>query len=346
MDKQKLLSIVIPTYNMEKYLAKCLDSLVNARKALPRLEILVINDGSKDASSEIAHTYQTKYADSIIVIDKENGNYGSCINRGLKEATGKYIKVLDADDYFVTENLESLVNILAKLDVDLVLTDFDAVDSHEKVINKIRFSFPKDKILKIEHYCYQHEFTQMQMHAVTYRTAMVKEIGYHQTEGISYTDVEWIFEPMSYVNTFYYSNLIVYQYLKGREGQTMNPSQLQKNIMHTLKGMYSIFNAFKRRENICGENMYRYLMSKMITRLHYLYTTTLFMRFLTIETLTELDDFIKEKDMNVYQATDKIVVHRLLPFHYVRWWRKHNRQTFPHWITAIYGIAWRIKVQN
>ena len=97
---EKLLTIIIPTYNMEKYLDKCLSSLiVDDKELMTQLEVLVVIDGAKDRSSEIAHTYQDKYPDTYVVIDKENGNYGSCINRGLKEASGKYVKVLDADDY-------------------------------------------------------------------------------------------------------------------------------------------------------------------------------------------------------------------------------------------------------
>ena len=88
----KILTIIIPTYNMEKYLRRCLDSLIIDEEGMKQLEVLVINDGSKDSSSQIAHEYQDKYPDTFRVIDKENGNYGSCINRGLKEATGKYVK--------------------------------------------------------------------------------------------------------------------------------------------------------------------------------------------------------------------------------------------------------------
>ena len=84
---------------MEKHLNKCLDSLIV--KDMNLMEVLVINDGSKDKSSEIAHEYVKKYPETFRVIDKENGNYGSCINRGLIEAKGEYIKVLDikGDDY-------------------------------------------------------------------------------------------------------------------------------------------------------------------------------------------------------------------------------------------------------
>lgn len=106
---EKILTIVIPTYNMQDYLRRCLDSLIVPEEQMQLLEVLVVNDGSKDNSSAIAHEYQDKYPGTFRVIDKENGNYGSCVNRGLKEATGKYIKILDADDWFDTKALTSFV---------------------------------------------------------------------------------------------------------------------------------------------------------------------------------------------------------------------------------------------
>ena len=115
----KVLSIIVPTYNMERYLDKCLSSLcVTDHNLLNTLEVLVINDGSKDASSKIGHRYHDEYPYVFRVIDKENGNYGSCINRGLKEATGKYIKVLDADDYFDSSVLGQYLDFLFEQEVD------------------------------------------------------------------------------------------------------------------------------------------------------------------------------------------------------------------------------------
>ena len=94
---QKLLTIIVPTYNMQDYLRHCLDSLIVSNEWLDLLEVLVINDGSKDKSSEIGHEFEMLYPNTFVVIDKENGNYGSCINKGLEIATGKYVKVLDSD---------------------------------------------------------------------------------------------------------------------------------------------------------------------------------------------------------------------------------------------------------
>lgn len=101
MEKQ--ISIIIPTYNMEKYIGQCLDSLLIPE--FDEVEILVVNDGYKDRSSEIAHSYANRYPDSIRVIDKSNGNYGSCINAALPVATGRYVKILDADDSFDTAEI-------------------------------------------------------------------------------------------------------------------------------------------------------------------------------------------------------------------------------------------------
>ena len=79
----KILSIIVPTYNMEKYLQNCLDSLLLSEKQMQDYEVWIINDGSKDRSSEIAHSYELRYPDTFRVVDKNNGNYGSCINCGL-----------------------------------------------------------------------------------------------------------------------------------------------------------------------------------------------------------------------------------------------------------------------
>ena len=125
---EKILTIVIPTYNMQDYLHRCLDSLIVPEEQMQRLEVLVVNDGSKDNSSAIAHEYQDNYPDTFRVIDKENGNYGSCVNRGLKEASGKYIKILDADDWFDPGAFNQLIIKLQSVDIDVVLTNYDIIN--------------------------------------------------------------------------------------------------------------------------------------------------------------------------------------------------------------------------
>ena len=109
---EKLLTLIVPTYNMEQYLERCLTSLIIDSDQMDLMQVLVINDGSKDRSSEIAHSFEDKYPHTYTVIDKENGNYGSCFNCGIELALGKFIRLLDADDWFNAEGLSEFINHL------------------------------------------------------------------------------------------------------------------------------------------------------------------------------------------------------------------------------------------
>ena len=119
----KLLTIVIPTYNTERYLARCLDSLLT-EEVLKELEILVVNDGSRDGSLAIARDYAARYPDTVTVIDKENGGHGSTINTGLQAATGRYFRVLDSDDWFDTCNFIKYFRALRHCREDVVITPY------------------------------------------------------------------------------------------------------------------------------------------------------------------------------------------------------------------------------
>ena len=116
----KLLSLIIPTYNMAALLPRCLESLVRA-KHVDALDILVVNDGSKDNSLQVAREWEKKYPTSIRVIDKPNGNYGSTINAALPVAEGLYVKVLDSDDWFEPDCFEKALRHAKKTDADIVV---------------------------------------------------------------------------------------------------------------------------------------------------------------------------------------------------------------------------------
>src|SRR5699024_9616591 len=119
--EQLVLSIVVPAYNVEKYLEKCIVSLLNYEESY-KTEVIVVNDGSTDRTSEIAKKMAAVSNGIVKVIDKENGGHGSTINAGLKDATGKYFRLIDGDDWVDSGELEKLVSILEKEDADLVLT--------------------------------------------------------------------------------------------------------------------------------------------------------------------------------------------------------------------------------
>lgn len=237
----KTLSIIIPTYNMEALLPRCLDSLL-IKENLDKLEVWVVNDGSKDKSSEIAHQYEAKYPGIFNVIDKPNGNYGSCINAALPKCTGKYVKILDADDYLVTEALAAMVSKMQEVDVDLFLNNMRLFGSTDRIDDVPRTNPGKVSPITDFHAKY------LGMHQIAYRTTLVQSIGYKQTEGISYTDNEWDFYPMFHVQNFYYMNDVVYMYYVGREGQTMDASVIARGtsqfevIMNRMIDFYADFD--------------------------------------------------------------------------------------------------------
>lgn len=185
------------------------------------VEALVINDGSKDSSSAIAHEYQNKYPQTFRVIDKENGNYGSCVNRGLKEARGKYVKVLDADDSFDNGLFPSYLEFLASQDTDMVINNYVCVNEKNKVTKAIE-AF--DEETRVEHpfkeLVDKHPFVDI--HMIAFRTSLFEGKNYHQSEGVFYSDNEFAYIPTLWVNTYSFISVPLYRYLVGREEQTVN----------------------------------------------------------------------------------------------------------------------------
>lgn len=131
----KKVSIIVPVYNVEKYLAKCLDSLVN--QTLEDVEIIVVDDGSRDNSKQIIDEFQTKYPDKIKSFVKENGGLSDARNFGLDRANGEYIGFVDSDDYVTTEMFEEMYFLAQKYDAEMVICNLQKVDENGKIIQKL-----------------------------------------------------------------------------------------------------------------------------------------------------------------------------------------------------------------
>lgn len=320
---QKLLTIVIPTYNMQDYLARCLDSLIiKDDDLMSKLEVLVVNDGSKDNSSAIAHEYEAKYPNTFRVIDKENGNYGSCVNRGLKEAAGKYIKVLDADDWFDNSNFEKYLSVLSSIDADLILTDFSIVDADSMVASLAYHpELQTGKIYTFKE-CSLDEVGVYMMHAVTYRVELLRLIRYVQTTGISYTDTEWAYNPLYAVHTMAYFNLNVYQYLVGREGQTMDPKVMMRTINHHEIIARSLIENEEKHPSegfahVTMQRQIEYLLIKV-------YRTRLALQeenSFNQKEMAAFDAYIKEHRPDMYRKMGKLPLKKGMPIPYVLYWR-------------------------
>lgn len=245
----KLLSVVVPTYNMEEYLPRCLSSVTDER--VPNtLEVIVVNDGSTDCSLEIVKEFQNKRPDIVSIIDKPNGHYGSCINAALPVATGKYFRMLDADDCFDTDALVSLLERLTEIDVDLIVT----LRTEHKVFPggvEITSSFPCHGVLYNKVYDIQtfdiHQQTcgdEFNMHSMAYKTQVLRDIGLKHLEGICYTDTQYCFFPIDRIRDFMVIDLHLYHYYIGRIGASTEKKSVAKNFPHITKVLLNVLEYY------------------------------------------------------------------------------------------------------
>ena len=315
----KTMSVIIPSYNMEEYLPYCLDSIL-IESVLSRLEVVVVNDGSNDSTSRIAHEYEMKYPDTVVVIDKSNGNYGSCINAGLNISSGRYIKILDADDSFKSDNFEAFVDFLETIDADLVISDYYIVDASRSVTDTISFSIEPYVISRIDNVCVNDDFKAMRMHAVTYKRSNLIKMGYHQEEGISYTDQQWIFSPMTSVESVSYFDKGVYQYLLGRVGQTMSASVMRKNISQLMHCLEVLVVDFEKYRNEVSSEIKEYLVARLVPQTKGIYLS-LFEAF-SIENkqlLLAFDARLKSLSEEIYLYSGTTAA----PINLIKFWRSY-----------------------
>lgn len=313
---------------MEEYLNYCLSSLVIEDEALMEsLEVLVINDGSKDNSSEIAHRFEEQFAQTFRVIDKENGNYGSCINRGLKEANGKYIKVLDADDSFDTTNFKAFLQFLQGCNEDLILSSFNIVDENRVVQKSIEYPFNENRTYQFSEIGGSDAFGLMEMHAVTYKRENLLKLGYHQTEGISFTDQQWIFLPMTQVDTIATYSKAIYLYLIGREGQTMDPIVQARQKSHLIKCIYGMIDSYSAYKECADNSHLSYLHARLrpLIKGIYLYYFT-HNDPSSIKVLEEFDEIFRSKDTQLYTYIASHNVSSIAGFDYIAFWRRNYKR--------------------
>ncbi len=243
---EKILSIIVPTYNMEKYLHRALDSFIIPDNE-ECLEVLIINDGSKDKSVEIANKYIKNYPEIFRLIDKENGNYGSCVNKGIELATGRFLRICDADDWYDSDALRKFLEILQSIpdEVDAVFSLFSQINMEGKILSsQPDYIYGEGHIIDFS--CLKmKDGIGLSMHCLTYRTDLLRRINLKLQHGISYTDLEYVFYPLAYVKKVIFTNLSIYQYLRGREGQTVSLESQLRSIEHFYKVSSRMMNAYR-----------------------------------------------------------------------------------------------------
>lgn len=235
-NTSKILTFVVPAFNMDSYLERCVNSLV-AVKDTSDIEILIVDDGSSDGTPALADVYESRMPEVVRAIHQSNKGHGGAVNTGIAQAKGMYVKVVDADDWVGPEALERMMAVLRKQasenePVDLIVTDYvyDKVSRHIKHVVRFNHVMEADRILGWDDLKHFGLAQYMIMHSITFRTEVVRSSGMKLPEHTFYVDFIFAYQPFPWVNTIMYLDMPFYHYFIGRNGQSVETSAMIRRV--------------------------------------------------------------------------------------------------------------------
>jgi len=304
----KILTVVVPVYNTEKYIKRCLDSLDN-EEINAKLEVLIVSDGSKDNSINIAKEFEQRLPDTFKVIEKENGGHGSTINKGLEFATGKYFRVLDSDDWVDNINFVKFVKELEKLDIDLVVTDYSKEYVYEGTNEKILY----DNLEKGKKYDFDDFDLEIikdkyfVMATSTYKTEVLRKSNLKLMEKTFYVDMQYNVVPIVNVNNFIYLDFDIYRYFIGRAEQSVNTASFAKNHLNHDKVIKFLIDYYCKLDKKISTNKKNYI--KMIIKYmlftHYsIYCVYFQNKYSGYKIVKNFDKYLLNKNKELYDVSN------------------------------------------
>lgn len=305
---EKLLSIIIPSYNVESTLESTVDSIIK-QEFLRSLEVIIIDDGSKDKTPDIADCIATNYPKTVRVIHKNNGGHGSTINIGIKSAKGKYFKVLDGDDWIDGRGLGQLLRMISETDCDVIWNPYITVNDKTKEENLLSPNYSKISYkteYKFDDICNHFD---MPMHTATFKTEILKKIPMLD-ENCFYVDAEYVFFPIPLIETVIFLKQPVYRYRVFSNTQSMNKSNLQKNVNQHLRVVKRLLHYYEenKKYNSDIKNLYLKKRMKQIIETQYgIYFSFRYSKSIKNK-LIEFSDYIKANSLDAYVSTDNKLI--------------------------------------
>lgn len=233
----KLISFAIPCYNSQEYMKQGIETLLTGGEDI---EIIIVNDGSKDDTGKIADEYAAKYPNIIKAVHQENGGHGQGVNTGLRHATGKYYKVIDSDDWVDEEALQEVLAKLKELskdNLDLMIVNYvyERVNlGKQKAIN-YKSALPVNKIFTWDDIKHFRIYQYILMHSAIYRTQMLRDCGFTLPKHTFYVDNIFVYQPLPYVKSIYYLDVDFYRYFIGRDDQSVNEDVMMGRIDQQIR---------------------------------------------------------------------------------------------------------------
>ena len=261
---RKIISFGIPCYNSAGYMRKCIDFLVAAGD---EIEVIIVNDGSKDETSAIAHEYEKKFPNIVRVIDQENKGHGGAVMAALRAAEGEYYKVIDSDDWALTEDVLSYLDLIKQhrkegIIIDLYISNY----RYEHVTDGASFSMvyrkyvPQNKVITWNDIKDFGIETYLLMHSLLYRREALLESGLNLPEHTYYVDNLYAYVPYPYMKTLYYYDIDFYHYLTGRFDQSVSPNVMFGKYKQQLVVARQLFHSYSLAElKKLPKRLYKYM---------------------------------------------------------------------------------------
>jgi len=306
MKNGKLLTIAICAYNMEAFLGRALESCV--MPDLSKVEVLIMNDGSTDRTGEISDEYAAKYPDVFFHIRKANGGWGSNLNMAVRIAKGKYFKELDADDWFETSNMHRLLDTLESTDVDMVITNHRYCycdHTRDNIPQWHNFLGKTEKLENIPPFYFP-------IWDAAYRTDILKAHHVDLPCHMQHTDNLFVQNILPHISTVKFEDYILYNYMLGRDGQSVNINYLSKHHEQLLEVLRLAFSAYE-------QSAFRgnpHLLYKLKTT-YYIFLSHILKLYKVCDldvksVIKELDTYVAEKIPELYSASQEHKKLRLL----------------------------------
>ncbi|MCO6559459.1 MAG: glycosyltransferase [Bifidobacterium sp.] len=261
----KTLTFVVPAFNMDTYLERCVSSLT-ANPDSDDIEVLIVDDGSSDGTPELADRLAAEKPDIIHVIHQTNKGHGGAVNTGIANASGMYLKVVDADDWVGAESLKQLMDVMrrqreASEPIDMFVTDYvyDKVGKKRKHVVKFDSVMDADRRLDWDDLKHFGIAQYMIMHALIFRTEVLRAAQTQLPEHTFYVDFIYAYQPFPWVKSLMYISTPLYHYFIGRDGQSVQTDVMIRRVDQLVRVNRAMVAATPERQNV-PDGLYRYMI--------------------------------------------------------------------------------------
>lgn len=261
-----LLTLVVPAYNAAAHLGRCVGTLTGAAD----VEIVIVDDGSTDATAEVAAEFAAAYP-QVTVIRQRNAGHGGAVNAGVDAATGTYLKVVDSDDWLNPAALDTLVATLRDLThscpgPDVVVTNFvyERAGRYRKTAVRYRRALPRGRVITWEQTRRFGPRQYFMMHSLAYRTDLLRASGLRLPERTFYVDNLFVMVPLNHARRLYYLDVDLYRYFIGSAEQSVNEAVMIRRMDQYLRVNRLLVAQVPAQDQVPAA-LYRYLVHHVAT---------------------------------------------------------------------------------